>query len=62
MAVAVIKHLGRDNSGHNMTVVRQTADPHSDWWVCNDENISTTTRTAVMMDAVAILYRRVPSP
>lgn len=63
MAVAVMKHLGMEvNTGHNVTVVRKTAHPHSDWWVCNDATVSTTPWTEVSMDAVAVLYRRVPSP
>lgn len=63
MAVAVIQHLGEElNSGHNVAVVRQTAHPRPDWWICNDGVVSTTSWTTVTMDAVAVLYRRVPSP
>lgn len=63
MAVAVIQHLGVEiKSGHFVTVVRKTADPRSDWWMCNDEDVTTTTWRQVTDSAVAILYRRVPSP
>lgn len=65
MAVAVIQHQGVEvNTGHNLTVVRQTAYPRSDWWKCNNGNVSTTPWNTVSTEAVAILYRRVllPSP
>lgn len=61
MAVAVIKQMGVDCQGHYVTVVRKSTYPRSDWWVCNDRVISTVSQADVSADAVAILYRRVPS-
>lgn len=63
MAAAVMQHLGPDlRSGHNVTVVRQTAHPESEWWKCDNEDVSAVPCTEVTKNAVAILYRRVPSP
>ena len=60
-AIAVLQQSGSDNRGHCVTVVRQGPEPESSWWLCNDSIISTVPRDCVTQDAVAILYRRVPS-
>jgi len=61
MAAAVIQHWGADNKGHYVTLVRQSTWPRSQWWLCNDSVVSTVSWANITVDAVAVLYRRVPS-
>eukprot|EP00752_Nemacystus_decipiens_P008994 g8029.t1 len=61
MAVAVIQQLGDDNRGHYITLLRQDASRQSPWWKCNDRVVSTVSWAEVTINAVAVLYRRVPS-